>query len=412
MDKYLAYFAGSILTLLTGFILISVVINPYGYFSTPAIPGINDNKSELHRKNRISLAKQIVEQKPEHVLLGSSRVYHGFEYAHDASPLSYMKVGLQAANMYEQYRYYQHIKHQGRLSHIILGLDFIMFNHNRDTVSLFREDVLSVNADGSTNNWRSLSLWKQIIKTSLSLNGLISAARTVRDQTYIDKFAVRDMDAESIGLVRDIHRYGQRQSFLRLVSSYPSVNWCPEPYNTFSFGERDDPLTPLNLLRSLIRDAYQEGITVTLFISPVHAYLLEALAYAGLWPDFEQWKTGLVGMLQEEAKAAGQQPFALWDFTGYDRYTTDDVPPQGSGEIMLTFWEPSHFRPHLGEKVLERMFIGRDAENRDFGIKLSAQNIQRHLSNTRQLRKVYQQTHAKEVARIKRIGITPRLCGR
>src|SRR6185503_10786610 len=66
----------------------------------------------------------------------------------------------------------------------------------------------------------------------------------------------------------------------------------PQTYGGFRFSE-----DRLQALRRIARNCAERGITLRLFITPVHARQLEALRAIGLFGEFERWKRYLADSL-------------------------------------------------------------------------------------------------------------------
>ena len=80
---------------------------------------------------------------------------------------------------------------------------------------------------------------------------------------------------------------------------------------------------------------------------------------------------------------------------------------------MRWYWESSHFKKELGDLVLDRLFNyhepGRNVPE-DFGVPITAENIEVHLAQLREQQKRYSETHPQEVAEVEYLAkITERL---
>jgi hypothetical protein len=106
-------------------------------------------------------------------------------------------------------------------------------------------------------------------------------------------------------------------------------------------------------LANILADARIRGIEVHLFTYPYHADLLETLTDLELWPLLEDWKRQIRALaLAPETRAA-----SLWDFTTYNSYTTERIPPPGdTASDMAWYWEPGHFKASFGELMIATMY--------------------------------------------------------
>src|SRR5205823_3536266 len=100
--------------------------------------------------------------------------------------------------------------------------------------------------------------------------------------------------------------------------------------------------------------------------------------------------------------------FPIWDFSGYNSITGEDVPPvQDVKTRMHYYYESSHYTPATGDSVLDRIFGLKPNERSlpdNFGVLLTSRNIDAHLANIRYAREHYRQTHPEDVAEIEAIA--------
>jgi hypothetical protein len=161
-------------------------------------------------------------------------------------------------------------------------------------------------------------------------------------------------------------------------------------------------------LRNALATAYQRTLDVRLFISPSHARNWEVIAAAGLWSKFEEWKRLLIAINETEAAKAGKPEYPIWDFSGYNSITTEQVPLKGdTTTLMRWYWESSHYKKETGDLVLDRVFglsISGMPLPDDFGVSIDSRNIDRHLQDIRAGRMRYRATHADEVAEIEAVA--------
>ena len=121
------------------------------------------------------------------------------------------------------------------------------------------------------------------------------------------------------------------------------------------------------------------------FVSPLHADVLYALYYLGLWPEFEKLK-------RELAKLG-----PTYDFTRYNHLIDERTRP-------VVHWpEAFHFSPALGELIVKAMTGGRTAEMPDnFGVVLDPSNIETSLAAWREERDKWIAQHPDAVERMRK----------
>ncbi len=131
----------------------------------------------------------------------------------------------------------------------------------------------------------------------------------------------------------------------------------------------------------MVAFARKSNIDVRFFINPIHVRMLVALQEIGLWPQYEDWKRGITDILAEDAETNHVEPFPLWDFSGANTVTTEEIPPLGHW-----WWEPSHYTRKAGDMILDRILNYHDVARsipEDFGISLTRHNIDRWIMTTR-----------------------------
>ena len=88
----------------------------------------------------------------------------------------------------------------------------------------------------------------------------------------------------------------------------------------------------------------------------------------------------------------------LWDFYGYDAYSTEPVP--AGGRALRWFIDPDHYTHVLGDIVLRRIFEGTDGS---FGVRLTPENIEDHLKQVRGTQASYRTTQHADAERVRDI---------
>jgi hypothetical protein len=163
-------------------------------------------------------------------------------------------------------------------------------------------------------------------------------------------------------------------------------------------------LTPMEEVRDAVAIAYRMKSDMHLFIGPSHARQWETIQASGLWAQFENWKRMLVNIVESEAAKANATPFQVWDFSGYNSITEEDVPSATDiNKRMHYYYESSHYTPAAGDLVLDRIFDYKSPSRTvpdDFGVLLTSKNIEAHLVSIRAAREHYRLSHPDDVAEI------------
>lgn len=104
----------------------------------------------------------------------------------------------------------------------------------------------------------------------------------------------------------------------------------------------------------------------------------------------------------QETHGGDQSQVTLWDFSGYNSVTIENVPPLGTANAnMQYFWEWSHYKTVVGGWILERILDAEQTQSHipwDFGVRLTRKNIEAHLADIDHAREVYLRDNPEDVA--------------
>lgn len=351
--RFLVQFIAFLLAILLSAAVFNYIVNPYDIFPPSSIQ-LNLVKTETDPKLKAVKQVQIFRQKPDCLLVGSSRGQY-LDPGHESLE-GYRCLNIAGGYMRSMSRLYETLVYASRvteLSLVILGLDMRMFTYGG-----FDKDVVHRN--------RPQALTK-IPQYLFSKTTLVDSFTTVFRQfdaevlpTYLPG-GQRNPEYE----YRKIEKYGGHiASFKSTVSQ---VNTRVLDRVTL-----DDEV--LGYLSKLFRLAHRKEFGLRIYFSPSHAWWWNVISEKGYWDLFEQWKREIVRINGQEAVFAERQPFAVHDFTGYYPYTT--VNPTKAR--MEYHFEASHFTPKLSGKVLD-VIMNSEAEQPRFGIVLDSENIEQHL---------------------------------
>jgi hypothetical protein len=373
---------------------LNILIDPYGLYQSPRIKGLNAVKTEVSSHQRLIKATGVETFKPGAIVLGTSRAMVGIDPYHPgwgAAPV--YNLALPGCNVYEAFRYLQHTQAIQPLQQVVLMVDFFMFNAVAfpDTPD-FDESIFTVDVEGKLQA-RGVGAKINIL---FSLDILFASLRTVKNQAN-DRLAIYLANGMEEPPHEAINIDGLRKQFLSNENGYFNTN-----YDQFSFKiiQRDN----WQIYQQLLKLAHQQGIVLHIAISPFHARLSETIAAKGIWGLFEQWKQQLAALNESVAVAQDKPPFPLWDFSGYNHYTTETVPALGDRETtMQWYWESSHYKKELGDLVLDRIF-GYDHPGRlisdDFGVLFTPESINAHLQQIREDRERWRVSFPEDAAEI------------
>ena len=157
-----------------------------------------------------------------------------------------------------------------------------------------------------------------------------------------------------------------------------------------------DPQATLQLLDRVTDDYCRQGTIFRFYLQPVHA-LAELSYWATHREDLDNWKRSLATVI--DARRRQGCDIRLVDFSGFNRITTEEIPQSTGQENMQYYWEHSHYRSEVGQIILEHLFHkDRMEEADDFGVELTGETIEQHLSDFRKKSSEYIKRHPRETS--------------
>lgn len=365
------------------------LMDPYRIFKAPLISGFNTPKSELAIHERIFKTVSLSHYPADTVILGTSRSAVGLSPNHPALGTNAISLAIASQPYRETRMLFDLMSDRRAIKTFIIGLDFFVSNN-----------LLQDPPDFVPENFTNDRIWKLAISGSTLMDSALTLAnrKVIRNVNISEKGQIvwEEMCLKEAN--------GHREWMLNSERDYLNSDYLPPPSYSFNFNTTNGVIPPLEHIRAIFARAYRERIALKLLISPSHARQWETLAAAGLWNKWEAWKHLVVQINEEEAKRAGQSPFPLWDFSGYNSISTESVPAlDDTKTIMRWYLDSSHYTPATGNLVIDRIFNFKHPNRTvpdDFGILLTSRNIDAHLANIRVAREHYRQTHPEEIAEI------------
>jgi hypothetical protein len=363
--RFLRHFFGAIAVTMVLVGAFDYAIDPFDLWDAPRLERINTIKSIGNV--RFVKPLQVEVRRPETVILGSSRTLYGLDPRDFPNPEQTYNFGVHALTATTMRGYGAHILADTSARQLVIELGFFEFNSRQSATPSYDNAVL-----GRAALLRALPI------VLFSQEALGRSGRTITDSRKGAKVFNRSDGFAYFRLDTAKDPVGE---FLTVVEQFAHID---QLYGGFEGFER-----PMAEYRELLAAAKAKGVDVVSFISPEHASLLVAIDRNGLWPLYKAWERRLV-----EVSAAAGAP--LWDFSGYNAYT---VTPLEDG--YHTHFDASHFRPELGRLMLVRMQGA--AEPRSFGVRLTPETIEQHLTNLDEGRAAYRLSHAKDVMRVEAV---------
>lgn len=397
--RFLAVFAAVTVAGLLGVATLNALVDPYGIYGLWQRPGLNANKAQQIFHDRLVRAHAVRAQRPDALLLGTSRTQVGLE---PGSPVlaaragRAVNLGLSGGSAYEALRYLQHASALGEVRFALVGLDALAFNAYAQPNPEYTEERLAVDADLRPNPTSFAADW---LPTLLSMEAVRASALTVLRQREPSYFYASGRRQETTFEQRVVSEGGARATMLWSEDYYLGEYAC------FAFRRPGGEAPALEDLRRLLAFARERNIHLYLFFSPSHARSQLALTAAGHWPAAEQWKREVSALVQQAGDGV-----ELWEFSGADpRYTAEPVPPAGNTQArMRWYWESSHYRHALGERVLARIFGEAAPEDAGFGVRLLPSNLEQELRRVADEVDAYASAHPDEVEEIGRLAAKQR----
>jgi hypothetical protein len=296
----------------------NIVVDPFWRFGLVEIPRFNAQKTEFPAFARLGKAGMICPLQPTSVILGTSRVEVGIDPTHPAllPGLAY-NLALAGSGLHELDLTLRHAVHASpKLKRALLGLDFLMFNANREAVvfgtEVFHFDEGRLLVSTHDTCWRSFLYDLELL---LGPKALLYSRATFFGQKLEPTTAASPDVASWMG---NYDRQGFRNNFYIIQKllvpkrgyrglfgtgqeqAYVEHVWRPAPDQRYCF-KRDGQPNTFVTFRGMLDFARAAGIDLSIFINPIHARLLLALRDAGLWPQYEEWKRRMVEVLAAEA---------------------------------------------------------------------------------------------------------------
>jgi len=387
-NLHLSVLACTTVLVVVAAVLLNTLVDPLSLVNTPTFRGWSESKTMAGRDGgRRFKAAQLARVEPDILILGTSRVEVGIPSNHPGyEGRAVYNAGLSGTNMVEIERVFEYALSVRQPREVLLGLDFLAFGGRRDLVGDFPDSAFAMPQS------------RVIAKYLFSSNTFLQSLRTIYDNRR-NLPPVYDRNGGDPHFER-LSAPDYRRMFISVLRDQFLID--PQTYGGFRFSE-----DRLQALRRIARNCAERGITLRLFITPVHARQLEALRAIGLFGEFERWKRYLADSLSEISRKYPRARLSLWDFSGYSEFTTETVPTaEQSSSPVRWHWESSHFKAALGTLVLDRLFALPVAESlpKDFGVDIRPERVESWLMDTRWARTAYAQSHREEVSDVERLA--------
>jgi hypothetical protein len=352
---------------------LAVFADPYLRFGTPPIAGLNEEKPAAYEHGTMAKSYALERVRPRTLILGNSRAEIGFDPESAEWPAHFRPVFNAAAagqGLLYSLAMLQHAIATHGSPTIVLALDFRDFLGDPGE---FRDDRLLVKADGAPNSLYARQRLIDALAATLTIDAFWDSLRTV---LHADPVGGVTMTNLGFNPLRNYHAHVRssghhalfEQNLRQAMALFKRTGVRDEDF--------DDQDRSIVVLGSIVAAASAKGAPVKMFVHPVHARYLEMISEVGLWRSLESWKRALA-RLAARYRSSGFE-VELIDFSGYDLFATEPVPPPGDTTArMRWWWEAAHYKPELGERIIRRLF----GQDRDWGVSLEPRTIDEHLAH-------------------------------
>ncbi len=387
-------------SLLTGLVSIWILlgainwlIDPFDIWQTPIIiQGFNMLKPERATHQRLYESSLFRKSHAKTMILGTSRADIGLDPKHPALTPPAFNFAMGGQPLRETLALINKASELGRVHAIVFGTDFFTANAALNPPS----DAVD-----------SLFAFDEFWKPAFAMDTLLASIKTIAAQHTYDPESAGDIwtrdGLRAFGVAKVRKNGGARKLAISSEITYAgNGGYLPSPHRIFSFRSKTQDTE--ETYAAILRIAHEQSIDLRIFISPSHARQWELVAALGLWDKWEQWKRMIVRLNEAVAFESGSKPFAIWDFSDFLSINTEEFPPLCDKETtMHWYWESSHYKPALGNLVLDRIF---GLDNPDlptgFGVQLLTSNIDAHLKQIRSRHDLWKASHSIDVAEIQR----------
>ena len=355
---YFAWLGGTVGVLAAGVVALTVTVDPYYLFGTPAVAGWNELKPRAYQQRGIAKEYQLERIAPRTLILGNSRSEIGLDPQSPIWPANERPVfnaSMAGGSVFQSLLMLRQAIAVRRPDRIILSVDFLdTFTEGRAPATPNPDERrLIVDRNGYANTARDYQLWQDRLTATLTIDAVADSVLTVLEQNP-------EIGATMTPLgFNPLHEYrvmAARSGYHALFAQKNAI--YRKQYASFSKPQLTDPSSNATYrhLELIIELARQHSIPLVLYVHPYHADLLEILHDVDLWSSFEAWKRALAAAVYQVDQVAPGM-VRLIDFSGYSEFTTESVPSAGDRRAQMQwYWESGHYKSGLGEHILATIF--------------------------------------------------------
>lgn len=302
---------GALLFFLMGAVCLNLFVDPYFIFRKSPF---ESRLASIDSHQRFAKSLQVITRQPEIVLLGSSRVYRGFDVKNNKKIYN---MGISSLSLTEAASYVDHILCFTKAHTIVLGLDFWMCDESTPTQPGW--DNTTGTFSYAANSF--LSALFQIEETYKTLKFLLKKNKVMKHEgwTYEGFFYTQPLSKKDID---------------DKLLSYEEV-----------FKKVHIQLNKLSLLEDIIHKCQNKNVKLYAYISPLHPETKRIYKNSPNAPYFDPWR-------KKSQDICKKNNIPFQDFADL----LEETPPlnQGSNDFWLDY---SHFTPTVGLFILKTLKV-------------------------------------------------------
>ena len=353
--RYLIWFFTTLSALAAISASLNYVVDPYLVYNSPRVEGFNRKKIEINDYVRIAKAFEPFRRATDILIAGNSRVEMGLDPGHACFAgrgLHVYNLAVPGAGLGQQLNYVLNVVYAQPVKRVFLSVDFVDFLVATGSAPPTQDNnvttgILPRRFDGSDNDQYLWEISKTRFQALFSLNALVDSLRTVllqrnrRTDRLPNGFNPAREFAHATSIEGPGALFEQKMASLRERFGSPT-----------SIRYLDGTLArEFELFSRFLDIAAVNNLEVTILTNPFHEWFWDLLQKHGLIATHADWFAEIESRVRE---APGR--VTMWDFSMDSNFIHEPVPPPGEKAPPLHwFWEPSHYRKTLGDKMLESM---------------------------------------------------------
>lgn len=368
--RYVAWFVATFCALATITALMNFIVDPYIVFGSSRIHGFNQVKTQINDYVRVAKAFEPFRQDTDILLAGNSRIEMGLDPDHAC----FKKIGLKAYNLGipgagvgQQLNFVLNVVYAQRVQRIFLSVDFVDFLVDEGSEPPAHDSVITTGNlprrfDGLENPTYNWAVAQTRFQALLSLDAVVNSIQTVllqgmhQPNRLENGFNPAQDFARATSLEGPGVLFEQKMASLRERFTFPKTIY----YSDGSLARDFD------LFSRFLAIAANERVEVVILTSPFHEWFWDFLREQELLEEHANW---LAEIVKRVRMAPGK--VTMWNFSDDSEFIHEPVPPPGVKASPLEwFWEPSHYRKTLGEKMLNSMLAPECGSKVSFGRQL------------------------------------------